>query len=136
MATAHGKDSYFSVNSNNLTTYCDSIDVGQDVEMAESTTMGAEAKTYISGLSDGKISIAGKWDNTATTGPDAVLAGLVGGETAVAFEYGPEGNATGAVKRSGNCFLTSFQTTSPLGDIVAFTAEFQVTGAITTGTFA
>jgi hypothetical protein len=135
MSFVHGKDSYFSVDSDNLTTYIDSADLNQSVDMAETSTMGVEAKTYISGLSDATISIAGKYDSTASTGPDAVLAGLVGGETAVAFEYGPEGNANGKVKYSGNCFLTSYNVSAPVGDVVSFTADFQCSGAITKGTF-
>ena len=135
MATSHGKDAYFSVDTKNLTTFTTDISVSRDVEVAESTTMGAEAKTYMSGLSDAKISISGKWDNTATTGADAVLVGLTGGDTAVAFEFGPEGNGSGKVKHSGSCFLTSYEVTAPIGDVVAFSAEFQVTGAVATGTF-
>lgn len=135
MAKHHGKDSYLSVNAVNLTTYLDSIEFPRSVETAETTTMGSESKSYISGLSDATISIAGKWDETASTGPDAVLSGLVGSDSSVAFEYGPHGNAASAIKYSGNLFLTSYQVSSPLGDVVAFTAEFQVTGDITRGAF-
>src|ERR1044071_5241142 len=98
MAIPHGKDSYFAVDTKDLTTYLTDITFNNSTDMAESTTMGAEAKTYVAGLTDGTISISGRYDPTATTGPDAVLSGLRGGETAVVFEYGPAGNASGAVK--------------------------------------
>lgn len=135
MSFVHGKDSVFTIDSDNLTAYLTAVDFPQSVDVAETSTMGSEAKSYLSGMSDATISIAGRYDSTASTGPDAVLNGLVGGDTATTFEYGPEGSANGKVKYSGSCFLTGYSVSSPVEDIVAFTAEFQVTGAITKGTY-
>jgi len=64
------------------------------------------------------------------------LNGLVGNETASAFVYGPEGSTAGQVKYTGTAFLTSYEVSGGVGDIVGYTAEFQVTGAITRGTYA
>jgi hypothetical protein len=135
MAVGHGKDAYLSIDGDNLTTYLNSIDLTNSVDMAETSTMGLEAKTYISGLSDATLSFEGLFDDTATTGPHAVLNPLVGGETAVAFEYGPQGNGAGEQKISGVGFLSSYQVSASIGDAVAFSAEFQITGALTYGTF-
>jgi hypothetical protein len=135
MAFVHGKGSVFTVDSKELTDYLDSVELNNSVDTAETTTLGDEAKTYLNAQSDATISISGKYDSTATTGPDAVLNGLVGNDTAVTFEYGPEGDTTGDVKYSGSCFLTGYKMTSPVGDVVAFTADFQCTGAITKGTY-
>lgn len=136
MAFVHGKDSVFTINAVPLTAFLDSAALSNSVDMAESSTMGVEAKTYVSGLSDSTISISGKYDSTAVSGPDVVLNGLVGGDAAVAFEFGPEGGTTGKVKYGGNCFLTAYNVSAPIGDVVAFTAEFQTTGAVTKGTYA
>lgn len=135
MAFVHGKESVFSIDSVELTAYLTDITFNNTVDMAETSTMGNEAKTYISGMSDGTFSISGRYDSTASTGPNAVLNGLVAGKTVVAFEYGPEGDTNGDVKYTGNCFLTAYNVSSPVGDVVAFTADFQVTGAITEGTY-
>lgn len=130
MAKHHGKDSTFTIDGVELTTYLDSITMPETVDVAETSTMGQDAKTYIEGMSGGTISISGRWDETATTGPDAVLSGLKGaGESA--FVYGPAGDATGAVTYTGNAILTGYSRTSPIGDVVAFTADFQITGAVT-----
>jgi hypothetical protein len=90
----------------------------------------------VSGQSDTTLSISGKYDSTAATGPDVVLQGLIGLETTSTFEYGPEGGATGKVRYTGECFLTGYSVSSPVGDVVSFTADFQISGAVTRGTFA
>ena len=135
MATIHGKNSYFSVGGSSLTSYLTDISMDRPVDMAESTVMGLSSKTYVSGMKDATLSISGRYDSTAASGPDAILNGIVGGATASAFEYGPEGNGTAKVKYSGSAFLTSYNVSSPVGDVVAFSAEFQCTGDVTKGTF-
>lgn len=138
MPFAHGKGLAFKIDNaagtlQILTTYVDSVDLDNSVDTGETTTAGAEAKTYVSGQSDGTLSISGKYDGTATTGPDAILTGLIGLEASSTFEYGPTGLTAGMQKKSGECFLTSYVVSSPVGGVVTFTADFQVTGAIIIG---
>lgn len=140
MAFVHGKGAAFKIDNaagtlQTLTAYLTDAGMSNTVDTAESTTMGAEAKTYLSGQSDATISISGLYDSTASTGPDVILNGLVGLETTSSFEYGPEGGTTGKTKYSGECFMTGYSISAPVGDVVAFTADFQVTGAVTKGTF-
>lgn len=137
----HGKDSYFSLEDSAATTLraivdFDSIEIDYAVGMADSTTIGLEAKTFLSGLSESTISLSGKWDDAATIGADVVLSGNVGNDVSVGFEFGPAGNTTGKVKYSGECFVTKYQVSAPLEGVVKFTASLQVTGAVTRGTFA
>jgi hypothetical protein len=140
MAFVHGKGAVFKIDNaagslQVLTAFVDSIDLDNSVDMAESTTMGAEAKTYLSGQSDATISISGKFDGTAATGPHVILSGLIGLETTSSFEIGPEGSTTGKQKLLGECFLTSYKASMPVGGVVTFTADFQVTGAVTVTTW-
>jgi len=140
MAFTHGKGAVFKIDNSGgtlqtLTAYVDSVDFNNTIDTAETTTMGSEVKTYLSGQSDATLSVSGKWDSTASTGPDAVLNGLIGLETTSTFEVGPEGSTTGKVKYTGECFLTSYVVSVPVGDVVTFSADFQVTGAITKTTY-
>jgi len=140
MAFVHGKGGVFKVDNSagtlsTLTSYVDQWSISNSIDMAETTTMGSEVKTFLSGVSDATISVSGLYDSTATTGPDAVLNGLVGLETTSTFELGPEGSTSGKVKYTGECFLTGYQITDSAGDAVKFTADFQVTGAITKTTW-
>lgn len=136
MAFRHGKNTSFKVDNSggsltDISAYLTEVGFPQTIETAETTTYGKSAKTYIVGLSDSTISISGNFDSTV----DAHLAGIKGVET-VSFEYGPEGSAAGRVKYTGEAILTSYETSSPVGDVVTFSAEFQVSDVVTRGTFA
>jgi len=138
MAFTHGKNAAFKLDNaagtlQVLTAYLDSVDLNNSVDVSETTTMGAEAKTYLSAQSDATLSISGKFDGTAVSGPHVVLSGLIGLETTSSFEYGPEGSTAGKQKLLGECFLTAYTVSAPVGDVVSFSADLQVTGAITVG---
>lgn len=138
MAFYHGKGLVFKVDSSagtlqTLTTFVDTVDLDTSVDMGETTTAGAEDKTFVSGQAEHDLSIGGKWDDTASTGPDAVLSGLPGLETTSTFEFGPGGSSAGKVKYSGECFCTGYKRSAPSGGVVTFTADFKITGAVTRG---
>ena len=132
----HGKSTVFKVDnsggtltdiSNTLT----DVTFPQTIETAETTSFGSSAKTYIVGLTDSTISVSGTWDATV----DAHLAGILGQAASVSFEYGPEGSTSTYIKYSGEAYLTSYEKSGSVGDAVKFSAEFQVTGAVTRGTW-
>jgi hypothetical protein len=140
MAFVHGKGGVFKIDNSagtlqTLSAYLDQWSISNSVDMADTTTMNSEVKTYLSGQSDATISISGLYDSTAATGPDVTLNGLVGLEATSTFELGPEGSASGKTRYTGECFLTGYQITDSAGDAVKFTADFQVTGAITKNTY-
>lgn len=130
----HGKSTVFKVDNSGgtLTDISNTLtDVGfpQTVETAETTSFGSSAKTYIVGLTDSTISVSGNWDATV----DAHLAGILGQAATVSFEYGPEGSTSTYIKYSGEAILTSYEKSGAIGDVVSYSAEFQVTGAVTRG---
>ncbi|HEX7277781.1 MAG TPA: hypothetical protein VF244_10445 [Acidimicrobiales bacterium] len=142
MSKYHGKDSYFSIEEAGSSTlraigdYCDSIDFERNTDLADSTTIGLEDKTFLSGLTGGSVNLSGRWDDTATSGPDVVLSSLVGNEGSQTWEFGPAGNGTGKTKYTGEAFLEKYQVSAPLEGVVKFTAAFRITGAVTKSTFA
>ena len=133
----HGKSTVFKVDnaagsltdiSNTLT----DVSFPQSVETAETTSFGSSAKTYIVGLSDATLSVSGNFDATV----DAHLAAVVGQAATLSFEYGPEGSTAGQVKYTGEAILTSYEKSGAVGDVVTYSAELQITGAVTRGTYA
>lgn len=139
MPFVHGRNTYFRVDNSggtltDLSAYCDNVDFPQTVETAETTTFGDTSKDFIVGLRDATISISGKWDG-AVSAVDATLSGILGQAASVTFEYGPAGSTPGSVRYTGECFCTSYQITGAVGDVVTFSAEFQVTGNVTRNTF-
>ena len=101
----------------------------------EVTALGDSGVKFIQGLQDVTITLNGMFDNTATSGPDAVLGPLRTHTSAVDFEYGPEGSGTGDVKYSGTCWVVSYELRSRVGNLVEWSASLQVEGTVTRGTF-
>ena len=99
------------------------------------TALGDSGAKFIPGLQRVTIDLSGMFDDTATSGPDAVLGPLRTHTSAVDFEYGPEGSATGAVKYSGTCWAISYDLRSRVGRLVEWSASLQVEGTVTRGTF-
>ena len=133
----HGKSTVFKVDnsggsltdiSNTLT----DVSFPRSVDTAETSAFGDSAKTYIVGLSDATVSVSGNYDATV----DANLAGVLGQAATLSFEYGPEGSTSTFVKYTGECILTSYEKSGAIGDVVTYSAEFQVTGAVTRDVYA
>jgi predicted secreted protein len=128
MAFIHSRVSAFTLNSVALTAFVDSVSVSQSIDASETTTIGIDAKTYIVGLEDATISVSGKYDDTTSTGPEAAITAAIAGQVPVSFSYEPE---DGESSYGGNCVVTSYEVSSPVGDVVAFSLELQVTGGMT-----
>ena len=131
----HGKDTYFSIDGTNISTFLDSVEPSFSTDEADTTTFGNESKTFILGLSEASFSLSGNFDGTDTTGIDDILWAIYEAKAAVNFEYGPGGNATGAVKYSGSCYITGYDPSTPVGDKVTFSATVRVTGDVVRGSF-
>ena len=101
----------------------------------EVTALGDSGAKFIPGLEDVAMTLRGLFDDTSTSGPDAVLGRLRTHTAAVSFEYGPEGSATGDVKYSGTCWVDLYELTSRVGNLVEWVATLQVEGTVTRGTY-
>tara|TARA_R110001592_G_scaffold70003_7_gene214647 strand:+ start:2290 stop:3000 length:711 start_codon:yes stop_codon:yes gene_type:complete len=120
MAFIHGKSTKIFLNATDFSTYFTTADSTRTVDVAESTTFGSGSKTYITGNKDGTISLAGFFDATA----DAVLQPLLGGTSAL-LTIGVDGADATDLVRFGNGNFTSYGVSSPVGDIVATSLDFQ-----------
>jgi len=135
MAFVHGKDSVFKIDNSggtltDISSYVNSVDFPETADVAETTTLGDGSKTYIVGLKDSTLSVAGLWDSTL----DGILGAVIGQSATLSFEYSPEGTGSGAIKYTGECILTSYAQNSPVGDVVSYSADFQVSGDVTRAT--
>ena len=135
MAFVHGKDSVFKLDNasgslTDISAFVNNVDFPETADVAETSVLGASNKTYIVGLKDATISLSGLFDATA----DAIFGAVVGQTATLSFEYSPEGTASGKIKYTGECILTNYAMSSPVGDVVAYSADLQVSGAVTRGT--
>lgn len=118
----------------NLSTFVTDVDFPREADAEEVTTLGQGAKVYVVTLTDATISFNGKWDGAASA-VDEVLAGILGHATSKTFEYGPGGSTGGAVKYTGEAWLTKYQTKGAVGGVVEFSGELQCSGTITRTTW-
>lgn len=148
----HGKSTYFAI-SDMTSTLTDisgalrEVSFPVTIDSPETTAFGSTFKTYVVGIKDGRFSISGMFDSAAS-GADETLNAIYGQDypssgadaagangPGFAFNYGPYGNASGAIKYSGRVHLVSYQVQGSVGDMVAASCDFQVTSAVTRGTF-
>lgn len=118
-----------------LSSYISNVDFPQDAQLLETTTLGATARTYITGFKNATIALQGHWDG-ASTAIDEHLAAILGHANTQTFEYGPEGSASTKIKYTGECRVTKYQNGTPVDGVVSWSADLQVTGAVTRTTFA
>lgn len=133
MAT-HGKNTYFEVNSQDVSQYLNSAGLDKSLDTVEVTTFTKDDKEYIAGLNDATFSLEGVWSADVDGYIDAVKTEIATNGF-VTFEYGPAGKANDLIKYSGKAIMTSYNISSDIGSEVSFSASFQVTEAVARGTY-
>ena len=128
MAFNSGKDSFFSVDGTDISSYVNQLSLSRDVNTLETTSFGSDQSTFVVGIEGLSISGSVNFDSTA----DGVFAGLFDGST-VAFEYRPN-NSSGLPKYTGNALVTNYTIDSNATDLVSVSFSLIVTGAVTRGT--
>jgi hypothetical protein len=124
----HGKKTAVLLNGTNMSPFLNEATTTQEMETAETTAFGDQDKTYIVGLADGTISTSGMFDSTAGAS-DAVLSGIIATEDNT-FTVLPEGATAGTRAVVANGQMTSYEISSPVGDVVAISAEIQADGGL------
>ena len=130
----HGKATNFSLDdtggtSRDISDTHTSVDFPETIDTAETTAFGSTSKSYIVGLRDATISVSGLWDAT-------IDGYIIGTEPATrTFIFGPAGSTSGYVKYTGECILTNYSVSNPVGDVVTYSIDLQCTGGVTRTTF-
>lgn len=120
----HGKNTAIYVDEYDFTGYFNDASSASNVDTAESSAFGDSAKTYVVGHTDGTISLSGMFEGTASTGTDQHFGtSLAGSEQLVIVAT--EGHAVGRRAVAMKSENTSYETSSPIGDIVQASVEFQ-----------
>jgi hypothetical protein len=128
MAFISGKDSFFSVDGTDISSYVNQLSLSRDVNTLETTSFGSDQATFVVGVEGLSISGSATFDATA----DGVFAGLFDCST-VAFDYRPN-NTSSAPKYTGNALVTNYTIDSSATDLVSISFSLIVTGAVTRGT--
>lgn len=132
MGFIHGKNTGVLVGGGNLSAFFNEASASQDVETAETTAFGSTAKTYIVGLKDGTMSVSGMFDG-ALGSVDEQIEAVLGAEAASVATIAPEGLTIGKASYSCAARKTSYEISSPVGDVVATSLSIQADGGIDRG---
>ena len=117
-----------------LSAYIDTISaLGREFQNLDVTSFADAAERIIAGIeASQEFTISGHFDNTATTGPDAVLAPLVG--TLGSWQFFPVGTTAGYRKFSGEALCTSYKIGAEVKGRVQYDCVFKQDNACTVGT--
>lgn len=126
--TTLGADAVFLLDEEDISPYLDTVTFTDAVDSLDVTTFGSGGHRKRGGLTDGSISIGGVYDTTAT-GPRDVIKPLKG--TVVTFDWRPEGTGVGLPASTGSVLVQNYVESSPVADIVRWTASLEVDGGIT-----
>lgn len=104
--------------------------LSRSLDPADVTTFGDNDKNYIPGLRGATLSMSGVFSSTHAEVLDGVFADAT--STSYSFEYSPDGStATGRHLLKGELVPTSLEYGASVGDAVNMSAEFIITGAVT-----
>ena len=135
MTQYHGKNTAVLWSQFNLSTYFNEASVKQEASTAETTTFGSSSRSYVAGLVDGTLSLSGFFDDTATTGPDVVLANALANATNPIVTIGLSGATIAKRAKLAQIIETSYEITGNFDDAVTASVEMQVTGGVDNGIF-
>lgn len=117
-----------------LSAYVDTISaLGKEVQELDVTSFADTAERVIAGIETAQeFTISGHFDDTGTTGPDAVLAPRVG--TLGTWEWYPIGTTSGRRKFSGESLCKSYKIGGEVKGRVQYECVMKQDGTVVVGT--
>jgi hypothetical protein len=128
MSFVHGKNTVITLNAVDLSAFTNTSTFGRKSDKHDVTTYGKNDHVYQGGLGDGDFSMGGVYDNT-TAGPRDTIEPLIG--TNVTLIRRPEGTGSGLPQDSVNVLVEEYVETSPVADMVTWSAKLQPSDAVT-----
>jgi hypothetical protein len=134
MAFLQGKSTSVLYKTYDLSSYFNEATISRSIDVAETTTYGVagSAKTYVVGQNDGTVSLSGLFDGVAGA-VDPVLAATITIDGVNPVTIAAPGLAIGNRVQMLDAQQTSYEVSSPVGDVVSVSAEMQSTGGLDTG---
>lgn len=130
MAFVAATDVYFSVDGTNIAPYAKSIDVSYEIDELETTTFSAGGHTFQGGMTNGSAALSGTYDNSGT-GPKAIIEPIMRTGALVACVYRPEGTGSGLPEQSFNVLVSKYGESSAVGEMIKWSSDMKISGAVT-----
>lgn len=132
MAFVHGKNTFISLDGDDLSSFTTTSELGRTADSHDVTTYGKTAHVFEGGLLNGTGSLSGIYDSDSSAGPRAVLRALVG--TKVTLIRRPEGTGSSKPQDTATVLITEYVETNPVADMVAWSCAFQCSDTVTGST--
>lgn len=131
MSTAHGKFTVLTIATKDISPFTKTSSLEKSAKTHDTTgyAPAGDAEIFAGGLRTSKFSCSGVYDNTALVGPRIVLNGQEGNILAVVRKL--EGTGTGKPNDAFNAILEKYSESNPHDDMVTWSADFQITGPVT-----
>lgn len=130
MTTHSGVDGLVQVGGNTVAEI-KSFSIDESANPINDSNLNDAAETHLMGRTSWTASIEVQWDETDTTGQEAMTAGA-----SLAVIFLPEGNTSGDVSLSGTASITSRGLAVGEEAVITQTFTLQGNGALTRGTVA
>lgn len=130
MSTVHGRKTVVTVATKDVSPFTKTSTYERNADSHDISGYGADDKTFAGGQRYAKFTLGGTYDNTASTGPRNVFNTALGTTLAVIRKV--EGTGTGLPQDAFNAVLTKYVETNPVDDMISWSAEMDISGAITT----
>lgn len=125
MTFRHGKLTEVLLADFVASPYLNSAETSQTVETAETSAFGTQDKTYIPGQNDGSMSLSGLFDGSEKA-IDQLFSELTADEQAYPVTLLYDGGVkVGRSARAATVRQTSYDISSPVGDVVSLSVELQ-----------
>lgn len=129
MTFSHGKNTYISLSGTDLSAFVTTSQIEKTSDKHDVTTYGATTHVYSGGLLDGTATMSGIYDNGAG-GPRGTILPLIG--TTVTLIRRPDGTGSGKAQDSVTVLVEKYTETNPVADMVTWSCDMQLAGAVTT----
>lgn len=127
MTFRHGSRTAVLFDIYDISAYMNSAQVASSIGTSETTTYGAvgDAKTYVTGLRDSTVSLAGLWDGD-TGALDEIMTTSIASDTDANFLVAEDlGLVVGNRCIFGQSNRTKYSTDSPVADVVKISLDLQ-----------
>lgn len=128
MAFTHGKNTFVSLDGDDLSAFSNNVEFGRTADSHDVTTYGKDAHVKQGGLLDGTATISGTYDDGAAS-PEAIIDPLIG--TVVELIYRPEGTGSGLPQKAVDVLVQEYTETSPVADMITWAVSLEFSDDLT-----
>ena len=128
----HGKNSVILLDKLDASQYFKESTTSRSIDTADVTAFGATAKSYVTTMRDGTLSLKGMVDYS-TGAVDDLFNGFIGATTDPVITVAIEGSTTGTLVHMAGAIDTAYEVSSPIADVNQLSATFQADGGLDSG---